>query len=294
MRYVYAPLKDLVVSLDTANRVANEGALIRVVLVKAGDMQFVALKELISEILRFEITFLEASKVNRLTLPEVLQFAPDIMILSGSLSFAEYEFIRSARIDLRLSEVPIIVLSNSRDPSARVEAYKAGVDQFMEWPFSKDEVGIRINNSLRRKIGLNPLYYEGVLTTSGSLSLEQRFLVKVLTIIEENLSNSSFTVARLAAEMNLSRAQFFRKLKEVSHMSPNSLINEIRLRKAANMIRERVNTITQICYEVGFSDGGYFAKRFKRKFGVSPKEYSIRHKNDAPSSTDGLSNLWLR
>lgn len=281
-------------SLNTANRVVSQGALIKVVLVKAGDVQFVALKELVSEILDFDISFLEASKANRVTRQEVLQFGPDIMIFSGHLSVTEYAFIRSVKNELQLSDVPIIVLSDARGSIARVEAYKAGVDQFMEWPFSKDEVRIRINNSLRRKIGLKPSYYEGFVNAPGLLSLEQRFLANVLTIIEENIGNSNFSVAILAKEMNLSRAQFFRRLKQVCHLSPNLLINEIRLRMAANMIRERTNTITQICYEVGFNDEGYFAKRFKRKFGVSPKQYGSLLKKDQSASDDVLSNLWLR
>jgi AraC-like DNA-binding protein len=72
------------------------------------------------------------------------------------------------------------------------------------------------------------------------------------------------------------------------------LINEIRLRLAATMIRERTNTITQICYEVGFNDQSYFAKRFKRKFGVSPKQYGSLLKKDESASDDVLANLWLR
>jgi AraC-like DNA-binding protein len=281
-------------SLNTANRVASQGALMKVVLVKAGDVQFVALKELISEVLNFDITFLEASNVNRITLHEVLQFGPDIMIFSGHLSVPEYALIRGAKNALQLSDVPIIVLSDARGSIARVEAYKAGVDQFMEWPFSKDEVRIRINNSLRRKIGLKPSDYEGIVNAPGLLSIEQRFLANVLTVIEENIGNSNFNVVMLAKEMNLSRAQFFRRLKLVCHLSPNLLINEIRLRLAATMIRERTNTITQICYEVGFNDQSYFAKRFKRKFGVSPKQYGSLLKKDESASDDVLANLWLR
>lgn len=72
----------------------------------------------------------------------------------------------------------------------------------------------------------------------------------------------------------LSRAQLFRKVKALLDTSPSELINDIRLQRAAVLIRAKADTLTQISYSVGFSEQSYFAKRFRRKFGVSPSEYA--------------------
>jgi len=81
----------------------------------------------------------------------------------------------------------------------------------------------------------------------------------------------------MASEVHLSRAQLFRKLKAIANLSPNEFINEIRLQKAAELIRLRADGLTQISYRVGYSEQSYFAKRFRKKFGVTPSEYQAKH-----------------
>jgi len=84
---------------------------------------------------------------------------------------------------------------------------------------------------------------------------------------------------RWLKEVNLSRTQLFRKLKAISGLSPNELINDIRLQKAADLIRAKADTLTQISYSVGYNEQSYFAKRFRKKFGVTPGEYQAGQDN---------------
>ena len=74
--------------------------------------------------------------------------------------------------------------------------------------------------------------------------------------------------------MCLSRTQLFRKVKGLLEISPNELINDIRLQRAAELIKGKADTLTQIGYSVGFNEQSYFAKRFRKKYGVSPSEYA--------------------
>jgi AraC-like DNA-binding protein len=92
--------------------------------------------------------------------------------------------------------------------------------------------------------------------------------------VEAHLGDSSFSVEQLAEEMCLSRTQLFRKVKALLEISPNELINDIRLQRAADLIRSKADSLTQISYSVGFSEQSYFAKRFRKKFGVSPSDYA--------------------
>jgi AraC-like DNA-binding protein len=64
------------------------------------------------------------------------------------------------------------------------------------------------------------------------------------------------------------------KVKALLDISPNELINDIRLQRAAVLIRSKADSLTQISYSVGFSEQSYFAKRFRKKYGVSPSEYA--------------------
>ena len=73
--------------------------------------------------------------------------------------------------------------------------------------------------------------------------------------------------------MGYGRIQFFRKIKAVSGISPNKLIVNIRMKMAADMLRENQYTISEIAYQTGFSDPSYFSRVFKSVFQITPKEY---------------------
>ncbi len=105
-------------------------------------------------------------------------------------------------------------------------------------------------------------------------SMDEKFLGRLMEVIEKNLGISSFSVEQLADEMCLSRTQLFRKVKGLLEVSPNELITNVRLQRAAELIRQKADTLTQISYSVGFNEHSYFAKRFRKKYGVTPGEYA--------------------
>jgi len=115
------------------------------------------------------------------------------------------------------------------------------------------------------------------ITSTQEISLDDKFLQKIRMIIEANMSDASFSVEQLAEKAHLNRTQLFRKLKWLTGLSPNDFIKDLRLQKAADMIRQNTDTITQIGYAVGFHDQSYFSKCFKKQFGTTPKEFSIEH-----------------
>jgi AraC-like DNA-binding protein len=105
-------------------------------------------------------------------------------------------------------------------------------------------------------------------------SQDQRLLKKAIGVVEDNMSDPSFNVEKMAREMGMSRANMHRKIKAVTGFSPSELIRTIRLRKAAPMILNQVNSVSQISIAVGFEDHSYFSKSFKKQFGVPPSEYA--------------------
>src|SRR5690606_23380456 len=97
-------------------------------------------------------------------------------------------------------------------------------------------------------------------TSSHELSLDEKFLTKVKTSVEANMGNFTFDVEKLSEEVSLSRAPLSRKLKALTGLTPSEFIRDFRLKKAACLIRAKSDTITQICYSVGFKDQSYFTK----------------------------------
>jgi DNA-binding response OmpR family regulator/nitrogen-specific signal transduction histidine kinase len=184
------------------------------------------------------------------------------------------------KADERTSHIPVILLTAKSDQTSRLEGLTIGADDYLTKPFSKDELLIRIKNLITQRKLLAERFRERILvpiTASQDLSLDDRFLQKIRIIIEANMSDASFSVEQLAEKAHLNRTQLLRKLKGLTGLSPNDFIKDLRLQKAADMIRQNTDTITQIGYAVGFNDQSYFSKCFKKQFGTTPKEFSIEH-----------------
>lgn len=104
-------------------------------------------------------------------------------------------------------------------------------------------------------------------------SYEQKLLRKALTIVENHISDPQLSVEMMAAEMNMSRTSLHRKIKSITGFPPSELIRSIRLRRAAKLILNKADTVSQIALTVGFDDYSHFSKSFKKEFGVPPTNY---------------------
>ena len=92
--------------------------------------------------------------------------------------------------------------------------------------------------------------------------------------MEEQLGNPELNVDQLVSYFSMSRTNFFHKLKSLTGMAPIMYIKEIRMRKAAELIKENQYTMAEIAYMVGFSDPHYFSKSFKSYWGMTSTEYA--------------------
>ncbi|PKA99719.1 AraC-like DNA-binding protein [Flavobacteriaceae bacterium MAR_2009_75] len=101
----------------------------------------------------------------------------------------------------------------------------------------------------------------------------QKFMGKISKLIEENLSDDTYWVDNLASDMNVSRSTLFRKLKSLTGMSPQEFMRRRRLHKAVDLLEQGPFRISDVAYQVGFSDPNYFSKCFRKFFGTSPSNF---------------------
>jgi AraC-like DNA-binding protein len=104
-------------------------------------------------------------------------------------------------------------------------------------------------------------------------SQTQRLLKRAIEIVENNIADPLFGVERMSQEMGMSRTNMHRKIKVITGFPPSELIRSIRLRKAALLLVNQADSVSQISLMVGFEDHSYFSKSFKKYFGVVPSEY---------------------
>jgi YesN/AraC family two-component response regulator len=178
----------------------------------------------------------------------------------------------------KTSHIPIILLTAKSEQQSKLEGLKTGADDYLTKPFDTKELQIRINNliSIRRK--LQEKYSKVDFIPAKKVderklsNLEEKFINKVMEVIEEHLSEEEFSIEQFGKEVGMSRMQLHRKLKALSGKSASNYLRSVRLSKAKKMIEEEKGNISEIAYSVGFSSPQYFTRCFKEEFGFPPSD----------------------
>jgi ABC-type sugar transport system substrate-binding protein/AraC-like DNA-binding protein len=96
------------------------------------------------------------------------------------------------------------------------------------------------------------------------------FITHFKEAVEARLSDSDISVEDLAADMNMSRVQLYRKVKAITGSSPVELLRTARLNRGYQLLLTTDKSISEVAYEVGFSAPSYFTKCFKEEYGMLP------------------------
>ena len=105
-------------------------------------------------------------------------------------------------------------------------------------------------------------------------SVDEQFLSRIVAITEEWMDNPDFGVAMLAEKIGMSQSVLYKKLKAVTDLSVNDFLKSIRLKRAAQLLRQQKMNVYEVAYAVGYDDRKYFSKEFKKQFGKTPTEYA--------------------
>jgi AraC-like DNA-binding protein len=95
---------------------------------------------------------------------------------------------------------------------------------------------------------------------------------KVLDMMRLNLANP-FDLAELAKIASMSRYHFLRVFEEVTGVSPLRFLASLRMERAKNLLLETSQSVTSICFEVGYNSLGTFTRLFVEHVGVSPLSF---------------------
>lgn len=177
------------------------------------------------------------------------------------------------------SHIPVIMLTAKASAEEKLEGLKSGADDYIIKPFNMPELVTRISNLLALRDKLRQKYSKlNLLSTGpgGNDSVDDRFMNRIIKIINENLEDNSFDVGSLQEITGMSRMHLTRKLKILTGLTPGMLIRNIRLEKAAGLIARKAGNIAGIANSVGMENPSNFTKAFRSYFGVSPKDY-VKH-----------------
>lgn len=181
------------------------------------------------------------------------------------------------------SDIFVILLSAKSSLEDEILGYKAGADFYLKKPFDPDILINQMKNvyatrQQRRKQIISDLLLPQEENTG--FHPKNDFLNKAIKIIEEHIMDEDFKIDEFAAEMNLSKTILHRKFKLMIGETPNVFIRNIRLRKAANMLKTTNLSISEIAYMTGFSQAHYFIKCFKELYQDTPKSFRIHSQSE--------------
>lgn len=198
------------------------------------------------------------------------------------------QLIRAIRDDIKVSHLPIIILTAKNDLNTKVSGLSEGADAYMEKPFSMKYLLAQIKAIFdkrtrdRQNYSRNPFMTS--ITNTGMSSADKNLIEKITRSIDENLTDPNFGVEMLAEQVYLSRSSLHRKLKDLTGTSPTDFVRLIRLKKAADLITEGSYRIGEVCYLVGINSPSYFIKIFQNQFGMTPKEFEKRQREQKKSN----------
>lgn len=137
------------------------------------------------------------------------------------------------------------------------------------------EFGIR-NNLSEIILMLNEHEKFSDITNNKSETLASERIKTMLMYINEHLEEE-IKIDDIAKSALISKSECLRCFAKVIGVSPIKYVKELRMGKAAYLIKNTSMKINEIAYECGLLDMSYFSKSFKEKYGCSPSEYRMKN-----------------
>lgn len=202
---------------------------------------------------------------------------PDIIVSDVMMPEMDgIELAKRLKSDIRTSHIPLILLTARSAEEQELKGLDSGADDYITKPFNFDILSLRIKRllQLRQK---RQERFNGKLEVNPSeitvTSLDEKLIRKAIQYVESNISRSELSVEELSRELGMSRVHLYKKLISITGKSPIEFIRIIRLKRAAQLLRESQRNVSEIAYQVGFNNPKCFSKYFKEEFGVLPSVY---------------------
>lgn len=167
-----------------------------------------------------------------------------------------------------------------------------GADAYVEKPFNGEYLQVRIKQLLNAREKFKEKIKMDIIINPKDISAtstDEKFLVNVMSVIEENIEDENFSLDDFARKMNISRSILNNKLQSLTNQTPIEFVRNIRLKRAAQLLTLNAYTVSEISFKVGISAPRYFSTIFKKQFGMTPKEYARKYgkeKNELDNTYD--------
>ena len=205
------------------------------------------------------------------------QYLPDLILSDVMMPKMDgFDMARVLRGDAETECIPLLYLTARGSEHDEIEGLSIGADDYLTKPFSRSVLLARVRSifeTRRRLADLNALRAVPLEQASPQSAERADLLSRSRQVIEAHLEDAQFGVEALAAALHMSRSQLFRKLKTEHGLLARDLIREVRLDKAAVLLRTTDASVTEVTYAVGFPSLANFSRAFRERYQVPPSKY---------------------
>lgn len=246
------------------------------------------IRTLVGGLLRDRCVILQASN-GKAGIRLASKYTPDLIICDVMMPDLDgMEVCRRLKSELSTSHIPILMLTACSLDEQRIESYECGADAYLSKPFNARMLVARCESLLRNRKRLRDAFASETLlpplaeprtpgaAEGGRAEIDNDFYRRFAALVERRMEDSKLSIEEMAADLGLSRVQFYRKIKALTNYAPAELLRILRLKRADTLLRTTENTVSEISYSVGFSSPGYFTKCYREWFGEAPTEVQKR------------------
>lgn len=217
---------------------------------------------------------------------DLLEIQPFDIIISDVMmpELDGLHFCKRVKQNINTSHIPFMLLTAKTETSQQIKGLEMGADDYITKPFSTQLLALKIANLLRSRKRLKEYYSatkEMVPENIAFNPLDEDFLKQAISIVEDHLADSEFTVDVFSKKIGMSRSNLYLKFKAITGESAIDFIKRIRFKKAVELMESKRYTIAQVTYMCGFNSPSYFSTAFKQHYGCIPSEYLAKMDDDS-------------
>ncbi len=206
-----------------------------------------------------------------------IEFVPDLIISDiMTPNMSGIELCNELKNNGVTDHIPIILLTALSGLEQVKEGFESLADDYIVKPFNPELLKLRVENLINIRRRIRESFDKNNLTGKTSPTLpnaEDKFITKVFDYIKSNIDKPELRIDSFSKNVGMSRVQFYRKIKSITGKTPSTLILEIKMNTAADLVKNTDLNVNEIAFKIGFNDSSYFGKCFKAYFGVTPGEF---------------------
>lgn len=157
-----------------------------------------------------------------------------------------------------------------------IEGLSNGADDYLTKPFNPKILRLKVEKMVEQNTRRQQTFKSQIEPEPSQITittLDEQLIKKAIAYVEENIASPNLSVEDLSRSLGMSRVHLYKKLTSITGRSPLEFIRVLRLKRAAQMLKDPSQNVADVAYAVGFNNPKYFTKYFKEEFGILPSKY---------------------